>query len=444
LFHQKYKREVVILKRVQDLPVSVDDTSPVDVDQIILEILQGMGTDSTATPQAAQANDGPVIRLVDLIILNAVSEDASDIYIEPGTTTTQVRFRVDGLLHKCMILPRQVGISVLIRIKVMANMNISEKRMPQDGRIPLELRGHNIDLRVSTAATIHGEVVVIRILDKESIENYSLDKIGFSSFNLGRFKDLLSSSHGMILLSGPTGSGKTTTLYMAMKVLNTDDVNITTIEDPVEYMLDGVNQIQTHAKIGATFAVYLRSILRLAPDIIMIGEIRDQETADIAVGSATTGHLVLSTVHTNDAPGAINRLINLGIEPFMVASSVIGAVSQRLVRRICPKCRARYEPSPTEMAFAGFQEQVELYAGKGCDQCNQTGYKGRVAIHEILTVTPNIQEMILGGASDNNLRQAALEDGMISLKDDGVDKVRQGVTTISEIMRATFRGRCLT
>jgi type IV pilus assembly protein PilB len=427
----------------KDVDVAID-TGPVDVDQIISEILRGLGTDSTATPQSAQANAAPVIRLVDSIILNAVNEDASDIHIEPGATTTQVRFRVDGLLHKYMNLPRRVDISVLIRIKVMAGMDIAEKRVPQDGRIPLKLRGHNIDLRVSTIATIYGEKVVIRILDKGSIENYSLDKIGFSSFNLGRFKNLLSSSHGMILLSGPTGSGKTTTLYMAMKVLNTDDVNITTIEDPVEYMLDGVNQIQTHAKIGATFAVYLRSILRQDPDIIMIGEIRDQETADIAVRSATTGHLVLSTVHTNDAPGAITRLVDMGVEPFMVASSVIGAVSQRLVRLICPHCSSEYDPSPAELAFAGFQaHEIRLYAGKGCDKCNQTGYKGRVAIHEVLTMTSRIQKLILGRQPNDEVRWTALEEGMISLKNDGIDKVRQGATTINEIMRVAFREGCV-
>jgi type IV pilus assembly protein PilB len=244
----------------------------------------------------------------------------------------------------------------------------------------------------------------------------------------------------MILLSGPTGSGKTTTLYMALKVLNTDDVNIITVEDPVEYVLDGVNQAQVHAKIGVTFASYLRSILRQDPDIIMIGEIRDQETADIAVRSATTGHLVLSTLHTNDAPGVITRLIDMGIEPFMVASSVVGAISQRLVRRICPNCRTRYTPSQVELAFAGFQEEpVELYEGKGCDKCGQTGYKGRVAIHEVLTVTSDLQKLILSSPSNDELRQVALREGMISLKDDGIDKVRQGLTTIKEIMRVAFR-----
>jgi len=412
-----------------------------EVEQAILEIAKDMGAEEEEeVAEAELANEAPVIRLVNSIILKAVGEDASDIHIEPGASSALVRYRVDGLLRKSMSLPRRMALPVLTRIKVMANMDIAERRAPQDGRIPLRISDRNLDLRVSTLPTIYGEKVVIRILDKENIKKYSLDKIGFSSHNLDRFKSFLKSSYGMILLSGPTGSGKTTTLYMALKALNTDDVNIVTVEDPVEYVLDGVNQAQVHAKIGVTFASYLRSILRQDPDIIMIGEIRDQETADIAVRSATTGHLVLSTLHTNDAPGAINRLIDMGIEPFMVASSVIGAVSQRLVRRICPKCRARYEPGEAELAFAGFQEhEVELYAGKGCDQCNHTGYRGRLAIHEVLTVTPNIQKLILGSPSNDELREMALREGMISLKDDGIEKVRQGVTTIREIMRVAFR-----
>ena len=413
-----------------------------EVEQTILEIVKDMGAEEEEeeVAEAELADEAPVIRLVNSIILKAVGEDASDIHIEPGVSSAQVRYRVDGLLHKSMSLPRRMALPVLTRIKVMSNMDIAERRAPQDGRIPLKISDRNLDLRVSTLPTIYGEKAVIRILDKESIKKYSLDTIGFSSYNLDRFKSFLKASYGMILLSGPTGSGKTTTLYMALKVLNTEDVNIVTVEDPVEYVLDGVNQAQVHAKIGVTFAAYLRSILRQDPDIIMIGEIRDQETADIAVRSATTGHLVLSTLHTNDAPGVITRLVDMGIEPFMVASSVIGAVSQRLVRRICPNCRARYEPSEAELAFAGFQEhEVELYAGKGCGKCNQSGYRGRVTIHEVLTVTPGIQKLILGRPSNDELRQVALKEGMISLKDDGIAKVRQGMTTIKEVMRVAFR-----
>jgi type IV pilus assembly protein PilB len=413
-----------------------------EVEQTILEIVKDMGAEEEEeVVEAELADEAPVIRLVNSIILKAVGEDASDIHIEPGVSGTLVRYRVDGLLHKSMSLPRRMALLVLTRIKVMSNMDIAERRMPQDGRIPLRIRDRNLDLRVSTLPTIYGEKAVIRILDKENIKNLSVDKVGFSSYNLDQFKSFLRASFGMILLSGPTGSGKTTTLYMALKVLNTEDVNIVTVEDPVEYVLDGVNQAQVHAKIGVTFASYLRSILRQDPDIIMIGEIRDHETADIAVRSATTGHLVLSTLHTNDAPGVIARLIDMGVEPFMVASSVIGVVSQRLVRRICPNCRSRYEPSQTELVFAGFQDQsVELYVGKGCGKCNQTGYRGRVAIHEVLAVTTGIEKLILSSPSDDELRQVALKEGMISLKEDGIDKVRQGVTTIKEIMRVAFRG----
>jgi type IV pilus assembly protein PilB len=322
----------------------------------------------------------------------------------------------------------------------MSNMDIAERRSPQDGRIPLKISDRNLDLRVSTLPTIYGEKAVIRILDKESLRKLSLDKLGFSSHNLEKFENFLKASFGMILLSGPTGSGKTTTLYVALKALNTVDVNIVTVEDPVEYVLDGINQAQVHSKIGANFATYLRSILRQDPDVIMIGEIRDQETAEIAVRSATTGHLVLSTLHTNDAPGVINRLIDMGVEPFMVASSLIGAVSQRLVRKICPNCRDSYVPSEAELVFAGFHDQeVELFAGKGCGKCNHTGYRGRLTIHELMVVTPSIQKLILNSPSNDELRQVALREGMISLKDDGIDKVRQGLTTIREIMRVAFR-----
>jgi type IV pilus assembly protein PilB len=416
-----------------------------EMEQAILEIVKDMDAEvveeeEEGVSDAELADEAPVIRLVNSLILKAVNQDASDIHIEPRSRSTQIRFRVDGLLRNDMNLPRRMTVPVLTRIKVMANMDIAERRAPQDGRIPLRISERNLDLRVSTLPTIYGEKAVIRILDKESIKKYALDKIGFSSYNLEQFRNFLKSSYGMILLSGPTGSGKTTTLYMALKVLNTEDVNIVTVEDPVEYVLDGVNQAQVHAKIGVTFASYLRSILRQDPDIIMIGEIRDQETADIAVRSATTGHLVLSTLHTNDAPGVITRLIDMDVEPFLVASSVIGAVSQRLVRRICPHCRVRYEPSEAELVFTGLRkDEVELYEGKGCDQCNQTGYRGRVAIHEVLTVTPGIQKLILGRPSNDELRHVALNEGMISLKEDGIAKVRQGATTIREIMRVAFR-----
>ncbi len=412
-----------------------------EVEKAILEIVQNMGIEEEEeAPEDALVDEAPVIRLVNSIILKAISEDASDIHIEPSEHGIQVRFRVDGILHKTVNLPRKMTFPVVSRIKVMASMDIADRRAPQDGRIPLKISDRNLDLRVSTLPTVYGEKTVIRILDKDNIKKYSLDKLGFSKHNLEEFMGFLRESYGMILVSGPTGSGKTTTLYTALKVLNNVDVNIITVEDPVEYVLEGISQAQVHAKIGATFATYLRSILRQDPDIIMIGEIRDTETAEIAVRSATTGHLVLSTLHTNDAPGVIARLIDMGIEPFMIASSVTGVVSQRLVRRICPNCRVLCRPTETERAFAGLQNiNTELYEGKGCGQCNNTGYRGRIAIHELLKVTPAIQKLILSRPSNDELRQVALREGMIPMKDDGIHKVQQGVTTIREIMRVAFR-----
>jgi type IV pilus assembly protein PilB len=412
-----------------------------EVEQAIQEVIQDLDSEEDEEVASAELIDeAPVIKLVNSIILKAITEEASDIHVEPTERGIQVRFRVDGLLHKVMNLPRKMTFPVISRIKVMSNLDIADRRTPQDGRMPLKIADRSLDLRMSTMPTIFGEKVVIRILDKENIKNYTLDKLGFSRYNLERFSNFLRSSYGMVLVSGPTGSGKTTTLYTALKVLNTVDTNVVTVEDPVEYVLDGINQAQVHAKIGATFATYLRSILRQDPDVIMIGEIRDQETAEIAIRSATTGHLVLSTLHTNDAPGVITRLIDMGIEPFMVASSVTGAVSQRLVRRVCPNCGARYTPTEAEAAFAGIAgRNAELYAGKGCDRCNQTGYRGRIAIHELLTITPAIQKLILKSPSNDELRQVALKEGMIPLKDDGIDKVLQGITTIKEIMRVAFR-----
>ncbi len=412
-----------------------------EMEQAILEVAQDLDNEEEEeVVNAGLIDEAPVIKLVNSIILKAITEEASDIHVEPTERGIQVRFRVDGLLHKVMTLPRKMTFPVISRIKVMSNLDIADRRTPQDGRMPLKIADRSLDLRVSTLPTIFGEKVVIRILDKESIKNYTLDKLGFSRYNLERFSGFLRSSYGMILVSGPTGSGKTTTLYTALKELNTIDTNVVTVEDPVEYVLDGINQAQVNAKIGVTFATFLRSILRQDPDVIMIGEIRDQETAEIGIRSATTGHLVLSTLHTNDAPGVITRLIDMGIEPFMVASSVSGVVSQRLVRRICPNCRTRYIPTEAEAAFAGIADQsAELYAGTGCDHCNQTGYRGRIAIHELLTITPAIQKLILKSPSNDELRQVALKEGMIPLKEDGTDKVLRGITTIKEIMRVAFR-----
>lgn len=389
--------------------------------------------------EEALIDDAPLIRLVNSLIMRAVENEASDIHIEPFKSEIRVRYRIDGVLHTVMNLPRKMIYSVVSRIKIMANMDISERRMPQDGRISLKLPERNLDLRISTMPTVYGEKVVIRILDKDSIKNYTLEGLGFSDYNLRRFSRFLSSSYGMVLVTGPTGSGKTTTLYTALAGLNSEEKNIVTVEDPVEYLLDGVNQAQVNTRIGATFATYLRAILRQDPDIILIGEIRDLETAEIAVRSANTGHLVLSTMHTNDAPGAIIRLLDMGVEPFMVASSVLGVVAQRLVRCICENCRQPYTPGEAEMAFAGLEPGTPLYAGVGCEKCNNTGYRGRIAVVEVLPVTPALQKLILRRASAEELRQLALQEGMVSLKDDGIAKVLQGITTIKEVMRVAYR-----
>lgn len=384
-------------------------------------------------------DDAPVIKLVNSLLMRAIEEDASDIHIEPFENHVLVRFRVDGLLRHVMKMPRRMSHAVVSRVKVMASLDIAERRLPQDGRIPLKLLHYDMDLRVSTIPTIFGEKVVIRLLNKESIKNFTLDKLGFSDYNLHKFMDFLKSPYGMVLVTGPTGSGKTTTLYTALKSLNSVEKNIITVEDPVEYVLEGINQIQVNVKTGATFGTYLRSILRQDPDVIMIGEIRDLETAEIAVRSATTGHLVLSTLHTNDAPGALTRLVDMGVEPFMVASSALGVVAQRLVRRICPNCRETYVPDEAELAFAGVERPGGFFAGRGCEQCNQTGYRGRIAIHEVLSVKPALQKLILKRASVDELRQAALLEGMVPLKEDGIAKALQGITTIKEIMRVAFR-----
>lgn len=396
--------------------------------------------DSAEAEEEILVDDAPVIRLVNTIITKAIDKEASDIHIEPFSSFVRVRFRVDGLLYEAMSIPRKMVYAIISRIKILGGMDIAERRKPQDGRVPFKLNGRVLDLRISTMPTVYGEKVVIRILDKENIKNFALENLGFSSHNLNIFKSFLRNNFGMVLVVGPTGSGKTTTLYAALNDLNSIEKNIITIEDPVEYALEGINQTQVNARVGTTFATYLRSILRQDPDIIMIGEIRDLETAEIAVRAATTGHLVLSTLHTNDAPGTVTRLIDMGVEPFMVASSLLGVVAQRLVRKICPNCRTRYEPDEMEMSFAGLTGKSALYTGKGCSECNFTGYKGRVPVHEVLAFNNSLQRLILKNVDIEELRQEALRAGMVTLKEDGIQKALQGVTTLKEVMRVAYRG----
>lgn len=411
-----------------------------EVEKALQELGSGPQVADTAEAVETIVDEAPIIRLVNSLIMKALDEEASDIHIEPFESGIRVRYRVDGLLREVMNLPLRMIYPIVSRIKVIAGMDIAERRVPQDGRIPLKLPDRELDLRVSTMPTLYGEKVVVRVLDKESVKKYTLEKLGFSSANLALFQSFLRSSYGMVLVTGPTGSGKTTTLYAALNAINSVEKNIITVEDPVEYVLEGINQCQVNVKAGATFATYLRSILRQDPDVIMVGEIRDLETAEMAVRAATTGHLVLSTLHTNDAPGAVTRLIDMGIEPFMVASSVLGVVAQRLVRRICPRCRYQYTPDETEAAFAGLKgTALQLYAGKGCEQCNHTGYRGRIAVHEVFAMSPALQHLVLQRASVEELRRVALNEGMTPLKQDGIQKALEGITTLKEVMRVAFR-----
>ncbi len=408
-------------------------------------VMQDLGIEAEAgeageNPGEEFADQAPVIRLVNLILARAVDEKASDIHIEPFADHVRVRYRIDGLLNQIMELPGKIIFPIVSRIKVMADLDIAERRLPQDGRIPLRLSGQDIDLRISTLPTIFGEKVVIRLLNKGNVNRYNLPQLGLSGHNLGCFQRFIKAPQGMMLVTGPTGSGKTTTLYTALNEINTIDKNIITVEDPVEYTLAGINQAQINEKAGITFANYLRFILRQDPDVIMIGEIRDPQTAEIAVQSAVTGHLVLSTVHTNDAPGAVTRLINMGTAPFMVASSVTGVVAQRLVRRICLRCKQEVKPDNKENAFARLAPGTSLFAGAGCEACNYTGYKGRIAIYEVMVLSPGLQNIILQNVSTEEIRQAAVGAGMITLKDDGLAKAIKGLTTIKEIMRACPHG----
>ncbi|QJW45343.1 Flp pilus assembly complex ATPase component TadA [bacterium BFN5] len=389
------------------------------------------------------ADDAPVISIVDSLISQAIKERASDIHIEPMDKAVRVRLRIDGVLRELINFPLYTHASIVSRLKIMSEMDIAEKRLPQDGRIKFQEAGREIDLRVSTLPTILGEKIVLRILDKKSVI-VDISGLGFSNDNLKRYQSLYTQSYGMILVTGPTGSGKTTTLYSTLTGINSPGENIITVEDPVEYRLDGINQVQVNYKAGVTFANGLRSILRQDPNVIMVGEIRDGETADIAIRAALTGHLVLSTLHTNDAPGAVSRLIDMGIEPFLVASSVLGVVAQRLVRVICPECKQSYVPQPDsqERLFLGVQshEPVVLYRGAGCNRCGNTGYRGRMAIHEVMIISAQIREIITKRVSSDELGVLAAREGMVTMRQDGISKALEGLTTIEEVMRVAYAG----
>jgi len=387
-----------------------------------------------------KALEAPVIRLVNLLISRAVEAGASDVHIEPFEGQLKVRYRIDGVLHDVESPPRALESAIVSRIKIMADLNIAERRLPQDGRIGLKVGGRKIDLRVSTVPTLHGESVVMRILDRESMR-FTLTNLGFEQDTLERFEFLIRKPYGIILVTGPTGSGKTTTLYAALEKINSPDKKIITIEEPVEYELVGVNQIEVKPKIGLTFANGLRSIVRQDPDVILIGEIRDLETAEIAIQSALTGHLVFSTVHTNDAPSTITRLLDMGVENYLVASTLEGILAQRLVRRLCLHCREAYTPSEEELAQIGVGNITErpekIYRATGCENCNYTGYRGRVGIYELLIITDEMASLILEKAPAQQLRNKSRELGVRTLREDGWLKVARGMTSISEVLRVT-------
>jgi type IV pilus assembly protein PilB len=386
-----------------------------------------------------ESEEAPVIALVNLIILRSVKENASDIHIEPfGEDTLKVRYRIDGILHDVMSLPRNLQLAVISRIKIMSDLDIAERRLPQDGRIQVNVGGRKINIRVSILPAVTGESAVLRILDPSSIL-LELDSLGFSPDILPNFLSLIKKPNGIILVTGPTGSGKSTTLYTTLNLLNSTEKKIMTIEDPVEYRLKGISQVQARPKIGLTFAAGLRSFLRQDPDIMLVGEIRDKETAEIAVQAALTGHIVLSTLHTNDAPSSVIRLVDMGIEPFLISSSVIGVIAQRLVRKICPKCKKEIKITPDMKRILDEYEissnEITLYKGEGCPYCKDTGYKGRVAIFELIVITENIRDLISKNVTTGKLREAAIKEGMCQLREDGIKKVCEGITTIDEVLR---------
>jgi type IV pilus assembly protein PilB len=384
----------------------------------------------------AVASEAPIVRFVNLLISQAITDRASDIHIEPTETDLRVRYRIDGVLHEAHRSPKSLQSGVISRLKIMADINIAERRVPQDGRLSVTHQGRKIDLRLATLPTVWGEKIVARILDN-STASLSLNELGFSDANFNRFETAYTKPYGMILVTGPTGSGKSTTLYATLNILNRPEVNIITVEDPVEYRLAGVNQVQTNPKAGLTFAKALRSILRADPDVILIGEIRDHETAQIAVESALTGHLVLTTLHTNDAPSAIGRLIEMGIEPFLVGSALDTILAQRLCRMLC-SCKEPYTPTMTELAEVRFPVEDSppmLYRPVGCTHCARTGYRGRMALHEVMTVSEEIERLAVRRATSDEIARVALADGMTSLRDDGWLKVGRGLTSIEEVLR---------
>jgi type IV pilus assembly protein PilB len=433
----------VVYTNPQDLLKALDfhysnvAASSESLDEVISEVgsLSDSGEENLDDLRRA-VEDAPVVRIVNLLLVEAINERASDIHLEPRRTHMEVRYRIDGELQHVRNIPRNLMAACISRVKVMADMDIAERRVPQDGRITVKVEGRQVDLRVSTLPIRYGERVVMRVLDRDrSIRQ--LNELGFSPRNLMTFRWLLQQPNGIILVTGPTGSGKTTTLYAALRELQTTTRNIITCEDPIEYELEGINQSNVNEKAGLTFAVQLRAILRQDPDVILVGEIRDQETAEIACRAAMTGHLVLSTLHTNDAVSAIPRLMDMGVEPFLISSSLVGVVAQRLVRVICSHCKQEYEPTLAELQVLGCPVE-RLYRGAGCPACGGRGYLGRISVHEILVVDDEIRTLTIQRAASSQILNAALRKGMVPMSQDGIEKAIQGITTLEEVTAKTF------
>jgi type IV pilus assembly protein PilB len=424
-------------KALEDMPTLADGAD--------VEVLEEF-EEISAEALARQGEEAPVIKLVNVILMSAIQKGASDIHIEPYEKELRVRYRIDGILYSIMQPPMKFRDAITSRIKIMSKLDIAEKRLPQDGRIKIRFQDHgvpkDIDFRVSCLPTLFGEKIVMRLLDKDKLM-LDMTKLGFEAESLAKFETAIQKPWGMVLVTGPTGSGKTNTLYSSISRINTPDTNIMTAEDPVEFNLMGVNQVQVRDNIGLNFAAALRSFLRQDPNTILVGEIRDFETAEIAVKAALTGHLVLSTLHTNDAPSTINRLMNMGIEPFLVASSLNLVCAQRLVRRICKNCSEPHATPPPALMQAGFSAEdansVIPNRGKGCEKCNNTGYKGRVGLYEVMEITEELRELILVGASALELRRKAIDEGMLTLRSSGLRKVKEGVTTVDEVVRETVK-----
>lgn len=433
------KQEILsAINRLMDMKNESAKDIMEDMEEEDDEILRDLESIQDITLMETEA---PIIRMVNRLMVQAYKERASDIHVEPYQTDVKVRYRIDGILHDVITLPKRIHSSVVSRIKIMASLNIAEKRLPQDGRIGIRLGDHSVDLRISVVPTVNGERVVMRILDKSSVL-YGLEELGFYPDDLAIMERLIRQEHGIILVTGPTGSGKTTSLYSMLSKINSPDKNILTIEDPIEYQLKGIGQIPVNSKVGLTFASGLRSIVRQDPDVILVGEIRDLETAEIAIQAALTGHLVFSTLHTNDSSSAVTRLIDMGIEPFLVTSSVNAIVAQRLAREICSSCKQEYYPEDESLLEIGLSKEMLardgfLHRGAGCSECLGTGYKGRTGLYEILLMNDIIKSTILKSSDSNIIKNAALQEGLHTLRQDGARKVEDGHTTIEEVLRVT-------